>query len=139
MTHEQGGERGGDGPGVGEGAGSVVTVRVVASPLTAWFHHLLTRPVVVIDGREYAARWGRRATRAGKARVAPGTHRLCVAFRYRGQRTARLGESCAEFTAGGTPLGITARLGARNGSRFRIGEPVAHEDGRRHRGAPARP
>ncbi|MFG2227492.1 hypothetical protein [Streptomyces sp. NPDC048644] len=121
MTYEQGGGPGADGPRAGEGAETAVTVCVVASPLAAWFHHLLTRPVVVIDGREHPVRWGQRETRAGRARVAPGLHRLCVAFRYRWQRKARLGATCEEFTADGTPVGFTAQLGVRNGSGFRIG------------------
>lgn len=101
---------------------AVVAVEVRPSPVAAWFHHFLTYPVVELDGREYVMKWG-----TGKIPVAAGQHRISVFFRYRGQKSTHLAEASREFTVGGTDrrVSITARLGARNGSRFRIGEPVA--------------
>ncbi|GAA0389691.1 hypothetical protein [Streptomyces luteireticuli] len=101
----------------------VVAVRVRPSPVAAWFHHLLTHPVVEVDGRAYASSWG--GTR--EIPVAPGPHRIGAYFRYRGQRRARLAESSREFTAerGARRVDITARLGALNRTPFRIGDPVA--------------
>ncbi|GAA2929855.1 hypothetical protein GCM10020221_27110 [Streptomyces thioluteus] len=102
---------------------AVVAVKVRPSPVAAWFHRLLTHPVVEVDGREYASAWGTR-----EIPVTPGPHRISVYFRYRGQHRARLAESSREFTAeqGVRRVHITARLGPLNHSRFRIGDPVAH-------------
>lgn len=100
---------------------AVVAVEVRPHPVAAVFHHLLTFPVVEIDGREYVMKWG-----TGKVPVTAGQHRISVFFRYRGQKGTHLAESSREFTVDGTArrVRITAQLGARNGSRFRISEPV---------------
>ncbi|WP_329151006.1 hypothetical protein OIU91_27720 [Streptomyces sp. NBC_01456] len=101
---------------------AVVEVHVKPSPIAAWFHHLLTNPVIEVDGQEYAAKWG--TTRVA---VTPGIHRISVSFRYRGQKSARLAEASKEFsTAEASSVRVTASLGPRNGSRFRFEEPVAH-------------
>ncbi|MCX4551028.1 hypothetical protein OG204_12025 [Streptomyces sp. NBC_01387] len=59
--------------------------------------------------------------------MAPGPHRIGVCFRYRGQRRrARLAEASREFTVDESArrVEIEIRLGVRNGSDFRIAEPV---------------
>ncbi|MEV0260081.1 hypothetical protein AB0I49_01875 [Streptomyces sp. NPDC050617] len=101
---------------------AVVIIDVRPSPVAAWFHHLLTSPVIEVDGREYPAKWG-----TAKVPVSPGEHRLTVYFRYRGQKRARLAEAGKDFAVDETSsaVDVAVRLGPRNGSRFRIGEPVA--------------
>ncbi|WP_327283299.1 MULTISPECIES: hypothetical protein [unclassified Streptomyces] len=81
------------------------------------FHRAFTRPLLEIDGVEREAAWG-----TTEVAVEAGAHRLAVYFRYRGQRTARLGVGHEEFTVDGSmsELRVTARLGARNGSSFRV-------------------
>jgi hypothetical protein len=97
-----------------------IVLDVKPSLIAAWFHRLLTNPVVEIDGsRADVTSWGRTALR-----TAPGKHHLTVYFRYRGQKTARLGESTAVIEArSGQELHVVARLGPRNGSDFRILTP----------------
>ncbi|MFC5724849.1 hypothetical protein ACFP1Z_32345 [Streptomyces gamaensis] len=71
-----------------------------------------------VDGAETRARWGRT-----EIPVTAGQHQIAVYFRYRGQRTARLGEGRGEFTVGdGSPerMRASAALGVRNGSSFRL-------------------
>ncbi|MEV7777549.1 hypothetical protein [Kitasatospora sp. NPDC088351] len=94
-----------------------LSVDIRASLVARAFHHAFTRPVVAIDGVEAPAVWGRT-----RLPVEPGPHRLAVYFRYRGQRTARLGLGQSEFTADTAVPGphATARLGPRNGSHFRV-------------------
>ncbi|MFE9454229.1 hypothetical protein [Streptomyces sp. NPDC006739] len=101
--------------------GAVLSVTVKPSLSAAWFHHLLTRPVVEVDGREFPARWG-----SVEMPIGSGEHRVAVFFRYRWQQDARLAESSVEFSADAQArrVTLTARLGARNGSRFRIGAPL---------------
>lgn len=101
--------------------GVVVAVEVRPSPVAAWFHHLLTHPVIEVDNRAYAAKWG-----TAEITVPAGSHRISVYFRYRGQKNARLAEAGREFSAepAARRVDITARLGVRNDSRFRIGYPV---------------
>ncbi|MEU5420216.1 hypothetical protein ACFY1P_23655 [Streptomyces sp. NPDC001407] len=105
--------------------GVVVTVEVRPSPVTAWFHRLLTHPVIEVDNRAYTAKWG---FGTEEITVPAGVHRINVYFRYRGQKSARLAEAGREFSAepAARRVEITARLGVRNGSRFRIGDPVPH-------------
>ncbi|MER6069674.1 hypothetical protein ABT187_12650 [Streptomyces sp. NPDC001817] len=55
--------------------------------------------------------------------IEPGVHEIAVFFRYKGQRAARLGVGTEEFTVPGdarTQLRVTARLGPRNGSSFKV-------------------
>ncbi|MEU6438939.1 hypothetical protein [Streptomyces sp. NPDC047046] len=94
-----------------------VIIDVKPSLIAAWFHHIFTVPVVEIDdSRTEVASWGRSTVSAG-----PGKHRVSVYFRYRGQKTARLGESSAEFEViDGESAHIEARLGPRNGSSFHV-------------------
>ncbi|MFH8982258.1 hypothetical protein [Streptomyces varsoviensis] len=101
---------------------AVVAVDVRPSPIAAWFHRLLTSPVIELDGRAHAARWG-----TATIPVSPGEHRLTVYFRYRGQKRARLAAAEKDFAVdeASSAVDIAVRLGPRNGSRFRIGEPVA--------------
>lgn len=77
----------------------------------------MTCPVIEVDGEEYPAKWGR-----SRVPVTPGTHRVSVFFRYRGQRSARLAEAGRELSTVEAPstVRLTARLGPRNGSRFRF-------------------
>ncbi|MDH6142363.1 MULTISPECIES: hypothetical protein [Kitasatospora] len=98
----------------------VVTVRPSMS--AAWFHHLLTRPVIELDGTEHPARWGANALRI----EADHPHQLSVFFRYRGQQSARLGEGRSELTAAapGSAAAVRAQLGVRNSSTFRITGPA---------------
>ncbi|WP_414167355.1 hypothetical protein ACMATS_07300 [Streptoverticillium reticulum] len=100
---------------------AVVTVEVRPHPIAAAFHHLLTHPVVEIDGREHVMKWG-----TEEIPVAAGQHRIRVFFRYRGQKGTHLALASREFTVDGAArrVGLAARLGWRNGSRFRISEPV---------------
>ncbi|MEX2972448.1 hypothetical protein [Streptomyces sp. C184] len=100
---------------------AVVEVHVKPSLIASWFHHLLTNPVIEVDGQEYPAKWG-----TSKVTVTPGTHRISVYFRYRGQKNARLAEASKEFSTAEASSGVrvTASLGPRNGSRFRFEEPV---------------
>lgn len=103
--------------------GAVVSVNVTPSLIAAWFHRLFTHPVVEIDGQEQATRWG-----TTEITVAPGEHRMSVFFRYRRQHHTRLAETTREFSTDSDVrrVDITARLGPRNGSRFRIGTPAVH-------------
>jgi hypothetical protein len=95
----------------------VVTVR--PSLVASWFHHLLTRPFVDIDGIEHPVAWGTTALHVG-----PGARRISVFFRYRGQHAARLGEGGAELPAVGPQgLRVRAQLGVRNGSPFHVTGP----------------
>ncbi|MCC9305883.1 hypothetical protein LN042_01960 [Kitasatospora sp. RB6PN24] len=98
----------------------VVTVR--PSIPAAWFHHVLTRPVIELDGTEHPARWGANALPI----EADHPHLLKVFFRYRGQRSARLGEGRSELTATvpGSATAVRAQLGVRNSSTFRITGPT---------------
>ncbi|MGW1197796.1 hypothetical protein ACWD4B_18445 [Streptomyces sp. NPDC002536] len=100
---------------------AVVAVEVRPFPTAALFHHLLTYPVVEIDGREYAMKWGTQ-----DIPVTAGQHRISVFFRYRGQKSTHLAQASREFTVDGAArrVSLAARLGPRNGSRFRISEPV---------------
>ncbi|MFK8908876.1 hypothetical protein [Streptomyces sp. YS-3] len=100
---------------------AVVAIQVSLSPIAALFHRLLTRPVIELDGRENAGKWG-----SQEIPVDPGDHHLSVFFRYRGQNGARLAEADTRFVTRDATrrVDITAHLGPRNGSRFRIGEPV---------------
>ncbi len=83
----------------------------------------MTNPVIEVDGKEYAAKWG-----TSEVTVTRGTHRISVYFRYRGQKNARLAEASKEFSTAGASSGVqvTATLGPRNGSTFRFEEPVTH-------------
>ncbi|MGW3173900.1 hypothetical protein [Streptomyces sp. NPDC001153] len=103
------------------GNGAVLSVTVKPSLSAAWFHHLLIRPVVEVDGREFPARWG-----TVDVPIGSGEHRVAVFFRYRWQQDARLAESSVEFSADAQArrVALAARLGARNGSRFRVGAPL---------------
>ncbi|GHG81191.1 hypothetical protein [Streptomyces griseocarneus] len=94
-----------------------ISVHIRPSLIALPFHRAFTRPVVEVDGVERQAAWG-----TTEVAVDGGTHRLAVYFRYRGQRTARLGEGHAEFTVDGSvpEIRVTARLGSRNGSHFRV-------------------
>ncbi|MYW01006.1 hypothetical protein GT354_22515 [Streptomyces sp. SID3343] len=96
-------------------------ISVKPSPVAAWFHHLLTKPVIELDGTEHVAKWGKQ-----EIPVPPGDHRISVYFRYRGQADARLAEASTQFITGQTSrrVEITAGLGPLNGSGFRIGEPA---------------
>ncbi|MFF4602941.1 hypothetical protein ACFY12_09350 [Streptomyces sp. NPDC001339] len=98
---------------------AVIEVHVKPSPIAAWFHHLMTKPVVEVDGRECAAQWG-----TSKIGVDPGSHCMSVYFRYRGQKGARLAEASKEFSISeASPhVEVMASLGPRNGSAFRIEE-----------------
>ncbi|MFE9249935.1 hypothetical protein [Streptomyces sp. NPDC007088] len=111
------------------GVESVVAVMTVKpSAFAAPFHHLLTRPVVEVDGLAYEGRWGTWEIPLSLGSGAPGEHRVTVYFRYRTQRTARLGESWVDIAVAPTErrVRLTARLGPANGSTFRI---TAHADG----------
>jgi hypothetical protein len=101
---------------------SQLTVTVRPSLPAAWFHHLLTHPVIELDGIGHPARWGTN-TLAVEADL---PHRLSVFFRYRGQHSARLGEGRTELTAAapGTTAAVRAQLGVRNSSTFRITGPA---------------
>ncbi|GLW14176.1 hypothetical protein Stsp01_09190 [Streptomyces sp. NBRC 13847] len=96
---------------------AVVEVQVTPPLVAAWLLRLMTHPVIEIGGKEYAATWGR-----SRVAVTPGTHRIAVFFRYRGQRNARLAEAGREFSTAEAPsvVRLTARLGPRNGSGFRF-------------------
>ncbi|MEU1630345.1 hypothetical protein ABZ746_34645 [Streptomyces sp. NPDC020096] len=102
-------------------ARAVVLVTIKPSPVAAWFHHLLTTPIVEIDGREHVAKWG-----TAEIAVGPGDHRMSVYFRYRWQERARLAEASRQFSVEAVEdrVHIGVRLGPRNGSTFRIAEPV---------------
>ncbi|MGW2816918.1 hypothetical protein [Streptomyces sp. NPDC001415] len=103
--------------------GAVVSVNVTPSLIAAWFHRLFTHPVIEIDGQEQVGRWG-----TTEISVAPGEHHMSVFFRYRRQHHTRLAETTREFSTetGVRRVDITARLGPRNGSKFRIGPPSVH-------------
>lgn len=92
-------------------------VHIRPSLIALPFHRVFTRPLVEIDGVEREAAWG-----TTEVPIDAGAHRLAVYFRYRGQRTARLGVGREEFTVDGSmpELLVTARLGPRNGSSFRV-------------------
>jgi hypothetical protein len=104
--------------------GAVVAVEVRPSAFAAVFHWLFTRPAVTIDGQEHVGKWG--TWGSARITVAPGTHRVRVYFRYRGQHRSRLGESGTEFSVGASARHVTirARLGPLNGDTFRIAPPV---------------
>ncbi|MFD6938293.1 hypothetical protein ACFXPW_11840 [Streptomyces goshikiensis] len=92
-------------------------VRIRPSLIALPFHRVFTRPLVEIDGIEREAAWG-----TTEIPVGAGEHQLAVYFRYRGQRTARLGLGRKDFTVDGSipELRVTAQLGPRNGSAFRV-------------------
>lgn len=98
---------------------ATVTIHIRPSEIAAWYHHMFTRPIYEIDGRESPARWG-----VNQAEVATGTHRINVFFRYRRQRSGRLGESAREFVVdeGRRRVNLRAKLGPRNGSVFKISQ-----------------
>ncbi|GAA1918745.1 hypothetical protein [Streptantibioticus ferralitis] len=103
---------------------AVVAVSVKPWFVAAWFHYLLTNPVIEADGREHVAEWG-----LNEIPLAPGAHCISVYFRYRGQRSARLAEASKGFMIGGAErrVEITAKLGPRNGARFRISDLMTRE------------
>ncbi|MCX4631362.1 hypothetical protein [Streptomyces sp. NBC_01443] len=92
-------------------------IHIQPSLIALPFHRAFTRPLVDIDGVEREAAWG-----TTEIPVEAGTHHLAVYFRYRGQRSARLGVGHEEFAVDGSmpELRVTARLGPRNGSGFRV-------------------
>ncbi|WP_406476701.1 hypothetical protein [Streptomyces sp. NBC_01615] len=95
-----------------------VLVDIRPSLVALPFHRAFTRPVVEIDGVEWSARWG-----TTEIPVEAGAHEIAVFFRYKGQRAARLGVGADELTvhdSPGTESRVTARLGARNGSGFKV-------------------
>jgi hypothetical protein len=95
-----------------------VLVDIRPSVLALPFHRAFTRPVVEIDGVEWPARWG-----TTEVSVGAGVHEVAVFFRYKGQGSARLGVGTDELTVRdgeGTQPRVTARLGARNGSSFKV-------------------
>jgi hypothetical protein len=95
-----------------------VLVDIRPSLVALPFHRAFTRPVVEIDGVEWPARWG-----TTEVQVEAGAHEIAVFFRYKGQRTARLGMGTQELTVRedtSTPPRVTTRLGPRNGSNFKI-------------------
>ncbi|MGW1749251.1 hypothetical protein ACWCRD_27315 [Streptomyces sp. NPDC002092] len=95
-----------------------VLVDIRPSLVALPFHRALTRPVVEIDGVEWPARWG-----TTEVSIEPGVHEIAVFFRYKGQRGARLGVGTEELTVPGdarTQPRVTARLGPRNGSNFKV-------------------
>ncbi|MFD9124423.1 hypothetical protein [Kitasatospora sp. NPDC059571] len=94
-----------------------LTIDIRPAPVARFFHRAFTRPVVELDGAETETAWG-----TTELPVGSGPHTIAVAFRYRGQRTAVLALSREEFTVApdAAEVRLTARLGARNGSRFTI-------------------
>ncbi|MGW5481530.1 hypothetical protein [Streptomyces sp. NPDC004008] len=95
-----------------------VLVDIRPSLVAQLFHRAFTRPVVEIDGVERPAKWG-----TTEVSIEPGAHEIAVFFRYKGQRAARLGEGTGEFTVpdnAHTQPRVTARLGPRNGSSFKV-------------------
>jgi hypothetical protein len=95
-----------------------VLVDIRPSLVALPFHRAFTRPVVEIDGVEWPAKWG-----TTEVPVEEGAHEIAVFFRYKGQRSARLGVGTDELTvhdAPGTQPRVTARLGPRNGSSFKV-------------------
>ncbi|MFF2513645.1 hypothetical protein [Streptomyces sp. NPDC058086] len=95
-----------------------VLVDIRPSLVALPFHRAFTRPVVEIDGVEWPARWG-----TTEVSVEAGAHEMAVFFRYKGQRTARLGVGTEELTVhsdAGTQPRVMARLGPRNGSSFKV-------------------
>lgn len=95
-----------------------VLVDIRPSLVAEFFHRAFTRPVVEIDGVEWPAKWG-----TTEVSIEPGAHEVAVFFRYKGQRAARLGEGTAELTVpdnAHTQPRVTARLGPRNGSSFKV-------------------
>jgi hypothetical protein len=70
-----------------------------------------------IDGTESSAQWG-----TTEVPVATGPHEIAVYFRYRGQKSARLGVGRAEFRVDGSsgPVVVRAVLGVCNGSPFKV-------------------
>ncbi|MFJ5533988.1 hypothetical protein [Streptomyces sp. NPDC093261] len=95
-----------------------VVVDIRPSLVALAFHRAFTRPVVEIDGVERPARWG-----TTEVPVEPGDHEIAVFFRYKGRRSARLGVGTGEFTVRDDTRSrprVTARLGPRNGSSFKV-------------------
>ncbi|WRZ89521.1 hypothetical protein OHB54_10865 [Streptomyces sp. NBC_01007] len=92
-------------------------VEIRPSWIARLFHLAFTRPFVDIDGTESRAQWG-----TTEIPVATGAHEVGVYFRYRGQKSARLGMGKAAFTVDGSsdPLFVRAVLGMRNGSPFKV-------------------
>ncbi|MFC5201992.1 hypothetical protein [Streptomyces kaempferi] len=81
------------------------------------FHLAFTRPFMDVDGTESAAWWG-----TTEVPVTAGPQDIAVYFRYRGQKSARLGIGSAAFVVDGSsdPLALRAVLGVRNGSPFKV-------------------
>ncbi|WP_369388972.1 hypothetical protein AB5J72_16265 [Streptomyces sp. CG1] len=96
-----------------------LSVEIRPSRMARPFHLAFTRPFVDIDGTEIPAQWG-----TTEIPVTSGPHEIAVYFRYRGQKSARLGIGRAEFTADGSsdslPVSVSAVLGTRNGSPFKV-------------------
>jgi hypothetical protein len=95
-----------------------VLVDIRPSLVALFFHRAFTRPVVEIDGVEWPATWG-----TTEVSLEVGAHEIAVFFRYKGRRTARLGMGTQELTVRddtSTPPRVTARLGPRNGSTFKV-------------------
>ncbi|MEU8693775.1 hypothetical protein [Streptomyces sp. NPDC048665] len=94
-----------------------LSVLIRPSRMAQPFHLLFTRPFVDIDGVEIPAQWG-----TMEIPIIAGSHEISVYFRYRGQKSARLGSGRAEFTTDGSSdvLPVSAVLGTRNGSPFRV-------------------
>ncbi|MET7898545.1 hypothetical protein [Streptomyces mirabilis] len=94
-----------------------LSIEIRPSWIARPFHLAFTRPFMDVDGTESAAQWG-----TTEIPVSTGPHEIAVYFRYRGQKTARLGIGRAEFTVEGSadPLVVRAVLGVRNGSPFKV-------------------
>jgi len=101
-------------------------LEVAPATVAAWFHRLFTGPFVDIDGVEHQVKRG-----ATDIALAEGAHHIKAYVRYRGRRDARLAEASRSFFVGDVGdvgdgsrlLGMTIRLGPRNGSSFRISAP----------------
>ncbi len=107
---------------------TAIAVTVRPHPVNGWFLRTIARPVVVIDGAEYHARWSRRRT----VPVRPGEHTLAVGVRYRGtpwllgsrpspRRVDIVADETQGFTARNGPLNQAFRL-----KEFRPARPLRY-------------
>lgn len=98
---------------------SSITVVPRTHWVNGWFLRAFSRPIVLVNGTEHAARWGHPLEVA----VSAGTHRVGVGARYRGAAGTLGVEESRIDVANGANLRAEARNGFFNHQPFTLTEP----------------
>ncbi|NKS56279.1 hypothetical protein GS504_01450 [Rhodococcus hoagii] len=93
-----------------------IVFTVLGHWVNAWFLRLASRPVLLLDGCEYPARWGQPTTLS----VDAGAHRMAAGLRYRGTPWLLGIHSHEVYVADGRTVYVNARNGAVNSEPFHL-------------------